>query len=327
MPLKILLRRTLLAASIGGMAFFLIIILFLFFGQPVSDSYAKSVLPINSQIFENLIGGQPAASIWSINFPKQIATQSGLGMPVNLKIPKINVDANVESVGLTPGGAVGVPKNPANAAWFNPGSRPGDTGSAVITGHYGRWKNGQDSVFDNLYKLRPGDKLYVADEKGTTTTFVVRESRGYNSNAIVPEVFASSDGKAHLNLITCEGVWNEKAKQYSKRLVVFADKEEISSGHLITMTSVTPVSTLPVTCTTTATFTKFLSLKSTNSQVRSLQYLLQCLSYFPADIEPTGRFGSVTEDAVKKFQSAHSIEAAGYVGPATRSILNHYVNK
>jgi len=36
---------------------------------------------------------------------------------------------------------------------------------------------------------------------------------------------ASSDAKAHLNLITCEGVWDKVSKSYSKRLVVFTDRE------------------------------------------------------------------------------------------------------
>jgi len=35
----------------------------------------------------------------------------------------------------------------------------------------------------------------------------------------------SNDGKAHLNLITCAGVWDEVEKSHSSRLVVFADME------------------------------------------------------------------------------------------------------
>ena len=119
-----------------------------------------------------------------------------------------------------------VPKERANVAWFNLGPRPGENGSAVIAGHYGRWKNGKGSVFDNLHKLRKGDKIYVEDENGVIITFVVRESRRYDPNASVGDVFGSNDGKAHLNLITCEGVWDKVSKTYSKRLVVFTDKEE-----------------------------------------------------------------------------------------------------
>jgi LPXTG-site transpeptidase (sortase) family protein len=118
-----------------------------------------------------------------------------------------------------------VPKGHANAAWFNLGSRPGDDGSAVITGHYGIWKNGMPTVFNNLYKLRKGDKLYVKDKKGITVTFIVRELRTYSPDDDASDVFNSSDGRSHLNLITCQGAWNKVSKSYPKRLVVFTDKE------------------------------------------------------------------------------------------------------
>ncbi|MDO8443215.1 MAG: class F sortase [bacterium] len=147
-----------------------------------------------------------------------------VGLPTRLKIPSINVDASVEYVGLTPDGAMDVPKERANVAWFNLGPRPGDNGSAAIAGHYG-WKDGKGSAFDNLYKLRKGDKIYVEDDKGVITTFVVRESRRYNPKMDASNVFSSNDGKPHLNLITCEGVWDKVSKTYSKRLVVFTDKE------------------------------------------------------------------------------------------------------
>ena len=146
------------------------------------------------------------------------------GLPVRLKIPKIKVDAAIEYVGLTSEGAMAVPLGPADAAWFDLGPRPGENGSAVIAGHEG-WKDGIAAIFDNLHELQKGDQIYVEDGKGITTTFVVRELGTYGENQDASNVFSSSDGKAHLNLITCEGTWNAVRKSYSDRLVVFADKE------------------------------------------------------------------------------------------------------
>lgn len=147
------------------------------------------------------------------------------GIPVRLKIPNIKVDSAIEFVGLTPEGAMDVPKGPANAAWYELGPRPGEEGSAVIVGHFG-WKNGIPAVFDNVSALRAGDKIYVEDRETTITTFVVRELRTYGEHQDATDIFNSSDGKARLVLITCEGVWNKAEKSYSKRLVVFADKVE-----------------------------------------------------------------------------------------------------
>jgi sortase A len=168
---------------------------------------------------------QPNESdIEQIDTQEQNQTDS-FGLPVRLKIPTIEVDATVEQVGLTPKGEMDTPKDPAEVAWLNLGARPGENGSAVITGHYGTWKNGSGSVFDNLHKLKKGDNVYMEDEKGETISFIVRESRSYEPSADASDVFSSDDEGSHLNLITCEGTWNKDLKSYSERLVIFTDKE------------------------------------------------------------------------------------------------------
>ena len=146
------------------------------------------------------------------------------GIPIRLKIPTISVDASVEKVGILPSGIMDIPKSPDNVSWFEPGIRPGDIGSSVIAGHFGR-KNGKGSVFDNIDKLKKGDKLSIEDDKGATINFVVQEIKLYDPKADTSEVFVSSDNRSHLNLITCEGIWNKILIGYPKRLVVFTDKE------------------------------------------------------------------------------------------------------
>jgi len=150
--------------------------------------------------------------------------QSSVGLPVRLKISKINVNSSVGYVGVTSSGAMDVPKGPDTVAWFELGVRPGEIGSAVISGHYG-WKNNIPAVFDNLSKLKKGDLITTEDEKGIVTNFVVQELKAYGENDNATNVFGSSDGLAHLNLITCEGIWDAKKKSYSGRLVVFANKQ------------------------------------------------------------------------------------------------------
>lgn len=182
------------------------IILFAIIGLPINNVYTDAASAVSNQ-------GSPNKQ--QINF----------GIPVNIKISKINVNATVEQVGLTSDGAVDVPKGLYNVAWFNRSPLPGDVGSAVITGHYGVWKNGKPTVFNDLHKLRKGDKIYIKNKQGKTIVFVVREFKKYNPNDNATDVFVSSDGKAHLNLITCQGAWNKKTKSYPQRLVVFTDKE------------------------------------------------------------------------------------------------------
>ena len=171
------------------------------------------------------------AAVLHIN-PKSDLTFRGIafgeqtipGVPVHILIPKIKVDASIVQVGLTSEGAVDVPKVPMDAAWFDKSPRPGEAGNSILVGHFG-WKNSTPAVFDNLYKIKNGDQILIDDDKGITMTFVVRDIRWYDPKEEAREVFISSDGKSHLNIITCDGVWDKIAKSYSKRIVVFADRK------------------------------------------------------------------------------------------------------
>jgi LPXTG-site transpeptidase (sortase) family protein len=147
-----------------------------------------------------------------------------IGLPVRLKIPTIGVDASIYYIGLTQSGVMDIKKDPTQVAWYEFGPRPGNNGSAVIAGHYG-WTGEKGSVFNNLHKLKKGDEIIIIDNNNRPITFVMRESRKFDPNADASSIFNSNDGKAHLNLITCDGTWQDSKQTYSDRLVVFADKE------------------------------------------------------------------------------------------------------
>lgn len=200
---KILSKQGLLIAVPAG---FVLFPLFIFSFAPTNSMPDSSALPVeNGIIFSN-------------------QEQENVGLPVRLKIPVIEVDSTIIPVGLTPDGAMDVPKDPAEVAWYSPGTRPGMIGSAVIAGHYD-WVNNMDAVFDNLHKLYKGDKIFVEDEKGVVFTFVVREIKIYDKDNEASDVFISNDNKAHLNLITCTGSWDKTEKTFSERLIIFTDKE------------------------------------------------------------------------------------------------------
>lgn len=223
MKSKILSQRLLFVVGITG-------IIFLVFG--LSTSQASSVKPIIKSTKSVTIKKPTSKAVTSsvkqvtkkpvILAIKQVMLANP-AVPIRFKIPALAIDTNVELVGLTKDGAMDSPIGPAPVGWFDLGPRPGDVGSAVIDGHSG-WKNGIPAVFDNLYKLKIGDKIYVVDGKGATIPFVVRSFQTYKPNQDATNIFGSSDGGSHLNLITCSGVWDPVAKSHSNRLVVFADK-------------------------------------------------------------------------------------------------------
>lgn len=211
MQSKILTKIILLLVILSGLTLFTILL-----------SY---FIPPNSNQSDSLTS---VPVIGSSSSPQQIVNSvldiDQVGLPIRLKIPNINVDAPIEYVGLTPDGAMDMPKSYVDVGWFNLGRRPGENGSAVITGHFGTIDK-RPQVFNNLHKLLKDDKIYIEDEKGRNIIFVVREIKRYGKDEDSSGIFSSSDGKAHLNIITCVGVWNKAEKTFSERLVVFTDKE------------------------------------------------------------------------------------------------------
>jgi hypothetical protein len=145
------------------------------------------------------------------------------GQPVRLKIPKIKVDAAIEYVGLAADGAMDVPKNYNNTAWYEPGPRPGDQGNAVIDGHVDSKTN--KAVFWDLPKLQPGDEIFVVGDDGVERRFVVVDVESYKrADAPLDRIFGPTTDR-HLNLITCDSTstFDRTKGEYAANVVVYAE--------------------------------------------------------------------------------------------------------
>lgn len=145
--------------------------------------------------------------------------------PVSFAIPKIGVKAGVEYVGLNSKGAMDIPKNDENVAWYNLGVKPGEAGNAVMAGHYDK-KTGAPAVFYEINKLAEGDDINVEDKSGKIYNFTVTKIASYPLEKFpLQEVFGESSNH-RLNLITCEGVYDKSSKLYSHRLVVYSELKD-----------------------------------------------------------------------------------------------------
>ncbi len=231
------------------------------------------------------------------------------GLPVRLKIPVIEVDSAIEDALITPDGRMDVPSGSVNVAWFALGPHPGRVGSAVIGGHFGI-KNGRKFVFYDLDKLKVGDKVYITDDRGDTLSFKVRLIKLFDRNADATTVFTSDDGLAHLNLITCEGIWNQINSIYPERRVIFTDviPEENASQS-------TEVGTI-------IAIRRSLNIGMQGADVIALQTILQQKQFLvlPPAVDK-GYFGELTAVAVARYQKSVDLPSVGVFGPLTRARL------
>jgi len=140
--------------------------------------------------------------------------------PARLIIPKLDIDAKVQHVGVTRTGNMAAPNNFTDVSWYKHGTVPGFTGSAVMAGHVDN-ALGTPAVFIDLPKLEVGDEVIVVDKNGKRLRFQVIDKELYRyDQAPVKKIFNDASG-VYLNLITCQGAWVPEAKSAENRLVIY----------------------------------------------------------------------------------------------------------
>lgn len=143
--------------------------------------------------------------------------------PVRLRIAGIGVDAPVVPVGMRPDGLMDIPATSHEVGWFSPGYRPGAAGSAVLAGHLDM-ESGRPAVFWNLRRLKPGDVVELDRGDGKTLRYRVTRTATYPmDDAPLEEIFGTATG-SRLNLVTCNGAWQEHLATYNRRLVVYTEQ-------------------------------------------------------------------------------------------------------
>ncbi|MDQ6901071.1 MAG: class F sortase [Candidatus Dormibacteraeota bacterium] len=139
--------------------------------------------------------------------------------PQSLVIPSIAVQARIEAVGVTPDGALDVPRVPEDVGWYRDGPLPGAPGDTVVDGHLDSPKG--PAVFWRLAQLRPGSSLEIVTGNGQILRFRVDRLDVYSVSHPPVDLFTSS-GPPRLTLITCAGTWD--GSDYSQRLLVTASQ-------------------------------------------------------------------------------------------------------
>jgi hypothetical protein len=144
-------------------------------------------------------------------------------VPVAIDIPHIKVRAKILSLGLTSGGAVGVPPltRPFLTSWYNRGPTPGSPGAAVIFGHVDSAAVGP-AVFYLLGELRPGDLVYVTLKDGRTALFRVYSAALYAKAEFPDDTIYGYTSWPSLRLVTCGGQFDSATGHYLSNTVVFA---------------------------------------------------------------------------------------------------------
>lgn len=140
--------------------------------------------------------------------------------PTSLVIPRLGVEAITVGVGQDEEGAMDVPPDPDQVAWYALGPGMGVPGNAVFAAHVD-W-GGRPRVFGRLSALGPGDAILVVDGEGNVYEYLVESSRLVRAEgAPIDEIFGQGD-EAVITLITCGGAYDPATREYLDRLIVRA---------------------------------------------------------------------------------------------------------
>jgi LPXTG-site transpeptidase (sortase) family protein len=163
----------------------------------------------------------PESSRASIN---QVLATADL-TPTNIKLDRIRLNAPITRSGKTPDGRPEVPPDHATAGWWQYGAKPGESGNAVLAGHF-KIADGSPGVFYHLNQVKLGDQFTVTAADTTVQTFTVVDLGIYTvADFPLQKIYGSKDAK-RLNLVTCTGTFLPEKNDYTHRLVVYASLDE-----------------------------------------------------------------------------------------------------
>ncbi|MEV7343914.1 class F sortase [Streptomyces sp. NPDC093544] len=141
--------------------------------------------------------------------------------PDRIRIPSIHVNAPLMGLGLTPQGSLDVPPAAKKnlAGWYEAGTTPGETGTAIVAGHVDNAEG--PAVFYDLGALKKGSRIDVERRDSSTAVFTVDAIEVYDADDFPDEKVYGAAHRPELRVITCGGGYS-KSTGYQGNVVVFA---------------------------------------------------------------------------------------------------------
>jgi len=143
--------------------------------------------------------------------------------PVRVQLPALGVDAPVDAVGASEGGAVVVPDDGARTGWWAPGSAPADPdGSVVLVGHVDT-AAGPGALF-RLREAEVGQDVVVTDASGAQHLYRTSGGAQFSKDSLPADELFTTAGAPRLVLISCGGEFDRATRHYADNVVVVAER-------------------------------------------------------------------------------------------------------
>jgi len=211
-PRRLLLVAAPLASALLGAALVMILMMGVFGGEEGQQEITVA----------------PTATATAPAWPTASPVPPSEAPPSRLVIPKIDVDAPLESKTVDTDGVMPMPSGPEvvtvyDMSEYQPGEerRVGFGGNAVLSGHVDYIDYGP-AVFWDLSELKPGDEVEVRLEDGTVYHYAVVWNEKWSVDDLPWDKVFEINGRDAVTLLTCAGSWD--GHEYSDRRAVRAER-------------------------------------------------------------------------------------------------------
>ncbi|MFD7838062.1 class F sortase [Streptomyces sp. NPDC059761] len=171
------------------------------------------------------IAAAPAAAPTALTAPTASAAPAAAlpaSEPVRVRIPAAGVDAGpLLKLGLAADGSVEVPSvaNGDRIGWYTKGVTPGETGPAVLIGHFDTVRG--PAVLRDVAKIHAGDEITVSRADGSSAVFRVRALEQVDKKSFPTAKVYGNTARPELRLITCGGEITDGHRP--DNIIVYAD--------------------------------------------------------------------------------------------------------
>ncbi|MFD6025752.1 class F sortase [Streptomyces griseoluteus] len=165
--------------------------------------------------------------------PAEPAPPMARSLPVRVTIPSAGVDTGpVLKLGLAADGTVEVPSiaQADRIGWYSKGVTPGETGPAVLIGHYDTVRG--PAVLRNVGRMKPGARITVARADGSSAVFSVRSIEQVAKDAFPTGKVYGDTTRPELRLITCGGTVENGHRP--DNIIVYGDLVPAKAGAKLT---------------------------------------------------------------------------------------------
>ncbi len=194
-------------------------------GNAAEEEPTPTVAPTNTATPSST----PTATATRTPPPTPTATPTPFdGAVARIKIPKFNVNAHIEALGVDKNNFLDTPRDELGAvAWYDIYDKPGWLGNAVFSAHV--YYHSKPAPFVSLAKAVEGDEIIVVMEDGTEYVYEVISKARYHRDTIpMGDIIwpkQKADYDEWVTLITCGGELDSTGQNYVSRDVVVARRK------------------------------------------------------------------------------------------------------